>query len=254
MRGELCVGSASVLSLVALLLLIFMHVGQINTSTVLEAYLWLTCLSYGNGLSAAIGDPVAGLYTSNASAPLEEHLGLRQIYKFGLYSHCAFVNTSGGICSNHSTANRFEPFTVITADMLTNYSSLTTALVTNVTIIDSPYLGEFTNGAYYLILIGTVCAALTLFTGLLKHTFLFLLSTAFAVIGSLTLLIGATIWTVIIKKTESINDFIVGPSTSPAPLGIIVTTGNALFLLWAAFACLIVSILPYMISCCTYRG
>lgn len=84
-------------------------------------------------------------------------------------------------------------------------------------------------------------------SGIFKHTLAFLLSTLAAIIGSVTLLIGATIWTVIIKKVQSINDELIGTSAVQVPLGINVSTGDALFLLWAAFACLIVSILPYMI-------
>lgn len=88
---------------------------------------------------------------------------------------------------------------------------------------------------------------LPLHSGFLKHTLLFLLSTVFAVIGALALLIGATIWTVVIKKAESINNFVVGSASAPVPLGITVSTGDALFLLWASWACLLVSIMPYMI-------
>lgn len=53
--------------------------------------------------------------------------------------------------------------------MLKNYSDFTTALITQGTFIDSDYLGEFTNGAYYLIIIGSVCAALALLT-LVMHS------------------------------------------------------------------------------------
>ena len=66
------------------------------------------------------------------------------------------------------------------------------------------------------------------------------------------LLIGATIWTVIIKKAQSINDLMVGPEGAPVPLGVEVSIGNALLLAWGAFACLIISIIPYMIRC-VYR-
>ena len=153
--------------------------------------------------------------------------------------------------------------------MPTNYSRISSSLINVGTFIDSNYLGSFSNGAYYLILIGTVATALAFVTyvftpdsthkdefndaqtdthrGLLKHTLLFLLSTGFAIIGTVTLLIGATIWTVIVKKSESINDFVVGQADSPAPLGIVVSTGDAIFLLWASWACILVSILPYMI-------
>ena len=61
-----------------------------------------------------------------------------------------------------TAANRFQPYDVITSDMLGNYSSFTDYIITSSTFIDSPYLGNFTNGAYYLLLIGTVCAALSL--------------------------------------------------------------------------------------------
>ena len=86
------------------------------------------------------------------------------MYKFGLYSYCGYLNGTQGICSNVSTANRFEPFRVITADMLANYTGFTTALITQGTFIDSNYLGDFTNGAWYLILIGTVATALAFIT------------------------------------------------------------------------------------------
>ena len=223
-----------------------------------------------NALAVALGDPIDSLYATNDSVPLEQHLGLRDHYRFGFYSFCGSVNGSSGLCSNISAANRFEPFTVILADMPANYSQISESFISMGSFIDSSYLGSFSNGAYYLILIGTVATALALITyailssasvrlglirrplihhgrGLLKHTLLFLLSTVFAVIAALTLLIGATIWTVIIKKAEGINDFIVGQQNNPAPLGITVTTGNALFLVWASWACQLVSILPYMI-------
>ena len=116
------------------------------------------------GLEAALGDPIGGLYAENASAPLQAMDGIRDFYKFGLYSHCGYLNGSHGVCSNVSAANRFQPFTVITADMLSNYTRVTTALITEGTFIDSNYLGNFTNGAYYLILIGTVAAALAFIT------------------------------------------------------------------------------------------
>ncbi|KAH9947943.1 Glucanosyltransferase-domain-containing protein [Amylocystis lapponica] len=249
MRGEFCVGSATVLSLTALLCLIFMHVGQINTSSVPRdiSMFKVNMSNYGAGLEGALGDPIEGLYTANASAPLQERAGLRQMYKFGLYSYCAYVNTTHGICSSTSGAKRFQPYNEITADMLANYSSYSDALITNTTFTDSSYLGEFSNGAYYLIIIGSVSTALALLAGILKHPLAFVSSTIFAAFGSLMLLIGAIIWTVVIRKAESVNGILVGTASNPVPLGITVSTGNALYLLWAAWVCLLASVLPYMI-------
>ncbi|CCM01614.1 uncharacterized protein FIBRA_03675 [Fibroporia radiculosa] len=202
---------------------------------------------YGAGLHGALSDPIEGLYTDNASAPLQQRAGLRNFYDFGLYSYCAYVNTTHGTCSNTSAGNRFQPFQVITADMLSNYSGYTDYIISPTTFTDSTYLGDFSNGAYYLLLIGTICAAVALFIGFVKHPLAFIVSTLFAIVGSFMLLIGATIWTVIIKKTELLNNVMIGQASAPVPLGITVTMGNGVYLAWAAFACLIVSILPYMI-------
>ncbi|TCD70642.1 hypothetical protein EIP91_002361 [Steccherinum ochraceum] len=250
MRGEVCIGTGSILSFTSLLLLIFLHVGQINDSHVPRtiSLINVNMTSYQQGIAATIApDDVNGLYTDNASTPLEQHLGLRQLYKFGLYGHCAYVNESAGLCSNTSAGNRFEPFNAIVGDMLPNFTSISTVILSGSTFSDSDYLGNFSNGAYYLLLIGTICAALALFTGFFKHTFGFLTSTFLAAIGSIMLLIGCTIWTVLIKKTQSVNNLLAGPAAAPVPLGIDVTIGNALYLAWGAFACLTVSLVPYMI-------
>lgn len=84
-----------------------------------------------------------------------------------------------------------------------------------------------------------------IYRGLIRHGMTFFISTAFALIGSLLLLIGAAIWTVVINKSDAINDVMVG--STPAPLGIIVSIGPALYMLWAAFAVLLVSVVPYML-------
>lgn len=61
------------------------------------------------------------------------------------------------------------------------------------------------------------------------------------------LLIGATIWTVVVKKTQSVNGIMVGQPGNMVPLGIDVTIGSALYLAWAGFGTLLASIIPYMI-------
>lgn len=80
----------------------------------------------------------------------------------------------------------------------------------------------------------------------MRHAFGFFVSTVFAIIGSTFLLIGAVIWTVIVKKAEDINDYFI-PTTPPVSLGVEVSVGNGILLAWAAFACLIASVVPYMI-------
>jgi len=257
MRGEICVGSASFLSFVALLLLIFAHVGQINTSSIPRGISMakVNVSGYGQALAAAFNpDPINGLYTSNATASLGVQAGLRQLYEFGLYSHCAYVNKTAGICSNTTVAHKFLPYDVITIDMATNYTQATDSFLKGTTFHNSNYLGTQSKAAYYLILLGSICTALTLFSGVLKHTVAFFISSSLSILGSFLLLIGAALWTVIIKKAEAVNNFTVTHNGSSVPMGITVNVGPGLYLTWAAFACLAVSIVPYMLSCCTFRG
>jgi hypothetical protein len=82
-------------------------------------------------------------------------------------------------------------------------------------------------------------------SGILKNSLTFFVSTFFSIAGTVLILIGASIWTVIIKRTEDVNALLIGQP--PVPVGIVVSAGSALFLTWAAFACMVVSVVPYMI-------
>ena len=116
-----------------------------------------------NALQTAIGDPVQGLYNFTPTTPLQQHAGLRQLYNFGLYSNCAYVNATQGTCSNGTVANALQPYTVILADMPVNYTDLTMGFIPDtITFTNSNYLSNFSQGAYYLLLLGSICAALSL--------------------------------------------------------------------------------------------
>lgn len=199
------------------------------------------------------GDPILGLYTSNVSAPLQSRAGLRQLYKFGLYSYCAYVDDKQGTCGNTTAGAKFQPYLTITNDMPRNYSQFTDAIILNTAFRDDGYLGSSSKAAYYMILLGTICAILAMFIGIAKHTVTFLFSSIFAIVGTLFLLIGAAIWTAVVYKAQSVNR-LVTRRDSTIPLGFNVSVGSTLYLLWAAFACMLGSIIPYMISCCTFRG
>ncbi|KAJ7596716.1 actin cortical patch SUR7/pH-response regulator pali [Mycena floridula] len=254
MRGEICVGFASSLSIIAVALLIAAHVSQLNTNIRSLFLVQVDVSNYGTALETALFDPTVGLYTSNPSAPLLVGAGLRQFYKFGLYSHCAYVDSKNGICTNHTFAAMFRPFDAITSDMQANYSAISAAIMSGTTFTDSGYLGESTRAAFWLVFIGTLGAALAFLVGLAKHSYTFLFSAILSALSSLLVLISAAIWTVMIKKAQDINTVIIGTTANQTALGITVSVGKSLYLIWAAFACLLISVLPYMISCCTFRG
>ena len=79
----------------------------------------------------------------------------------------------------------------------------------------------------------------------MKHNVTFLVSGISSIASTLLLLIGASIWTVMINKCETINSMTVG--SQKAPLGIVVSSGTGLTLAWAAFICSFISVIPYMI-------
>ncbi|KAG6814048.1 hypothetical protein H0H92_003898 [Tricholoma furcatifolium] len=132
--------------------------------------------------------------------------------------------------------------------MASNYSIITQALTVNTAFQDSSYLGDSTKAAYWLLLFGTLFAFLALLTGFLKTHFTFFLSTIFAVVGSGMLLIGASIWTIMIKKSAAVENVMIGNTASSTPIGIVISVGTGLYMTWAAFALLVFSVVPYMIS------
>ncbi|KAI0050660.1 hypothetical protein FA95DRAFT_1486831 [Auriscalpium vulgare] len=252
LRGEVCIGFASLFSFTALLLLIFTHVGQINTSSVPRgiAMAKMNVSLYGQALENGFGDPINGLYTSNASAPLQARAGIRQQYEFGLYSYCAYIVKPNGTCTNTTIARRYQPYTAFTSDMYLNYSQFTDFIINGTsTFKDSTTLGGHTHSAYYLILLGTIFTFIALVIGVIKHTFAFLISATFAALATLFILVGAALWTSAVNSSEAINGLVL--ATTDIPLGIEVTAGTGLSLLWAAFGCLVVSLVPYMIRCAT---
>lgn len=263
MRGEVCLGVSAFLTGASLLLLIFAHVGQINTGSVPRGIYMarVDTGAYIDALQATLGPNVLEpLYATNDEEPLQARRGLRTTYDFGLYSYCGrLVDTeTHGICSNQTAAATFRPYEILISDIprtpTQDYLQLTNILIPDTNAFrDSPYLGDHTRAAYYMILIGTILAGLAFFTMLFKHTATLLASTILHVFSALFILVGAAIWTVMIQKANEVSRIYI-PDAVNTPLGIEVSLGPGLLLLWAGFAIMTVSIIPSMITCMTYRG
>ncbi|KAF9056444.1 actin cortical patch SUR7/pH-response regulator pali [Panaeolus papilionaceus] len=259
MRGEVCVGFASILTTISVILLIFVHVGQINTSTIPHKISMAKIDTSGFGAAinrAVFPNNITDVYATNATQPLQAQTGVRMFYNFGLYSYCAYIDEKEGSCGNQTIGEQFKPYDVIAADARPNIKVFTAVIPTvpqsqGNTFFDSRYLGQSSKAAYWMILIGTICGVLALITGFWKNNLTYFLSTIFCVLASLLLLIAASIWTVIIKKAEGINDLIIPSYDS---LGITVSMGTGVILTWVAFVCMFLAVVPYGISCCTYRG
>ena len=113
-------------------------------------------------LSFALPDPILGLYTDNASAPLNAQAGLRRVYKFGLYSHCAYVDETAGLCTKANGLYIFQPYKAITSDMPSNYSDHTNAIIHNTTFANSILLGGSSHLARRFLLSGATVALMAL--------------------------------------------------------------------------------------------
>jgi SUR7/PalI family len=119
-------------------------------------------LTFRQALARGLGDPINGLYATNASAPLGTEAGIRQVYKFGLYSYCGYLENSAGICTNKTVGNKYLPSNALLADMSLNYSALTIFIINGTSSFESQSIGSHTRSASYLILIGTICSFLAL--------------------------------------------------------------------------------------------
>ncbi|EJD55301.1 hypothetical protein AURDEDRAFT_179076 [Auricularia subglabra TFB-10046 SS5] len=248
-RGEVCVGAGTLLTFAAVALLVFIHVGQINTSTVPRgvAMVSVDMSGYALGLEAATGDPTPGLYTTTPNATLAQQVGLRQTYKWGLYSYCAYVNARQGTCSNLTVASHFRPGEAIVLDTPQLYSIQTRILLAPLLDVDGSVISV---AAYYLLLVGSIFTFLAAVVGVFYSSFTFLVAAIFATLGTLALITSAALWTVLARKANAISSVHVvrGP-----PLGVHADFETGLWLLWASAAAMFVSILPYLISCFTFR-
>jgi hypothetical protein len=81
--------------------------------------------------------------------------------------------------------------------------------------------------------------------GIAKNHLTLSVSSVISTIGAFFLLVAASLWTVLIKKTQAINTVV--QAVNGESVGITVSEGNGLFLTWAAFVCLFVSIIPYVL-------
>jgi len=257
MRGEVCIGLASFMSFAATLLLIFAHVGSTNHNAGARSIsiVNVNVSGFGLALSTATGDPTPHFYNNTPYSPLSQGLGLRQVYRWGFYGYCGYVDPASGqgVCTaegNGSFAYPFAPMDAILAEIPSQYRTTAQFLVPPSKFRDSGYETRTSRAGFYFIFIGSVATGLTFLAGLVRHNATFTVAFVSSVVASLMLLIGGAIMTALIQQTESINTYKVYDVT----LGIKVSFGNALWLVWAAFAADLVSILPYSLSWYTYRA
>jgi len=254
-KGFVVIGIAQALSFIAVILLVFAHVGQINTTKVPSSLgmVSMNVTNFALCLSNSTGDPFPGMYQANASAPLGEHLGLRDIYSWGFFGYCAYVvsNVTEGQCTSSTFGFLFRPLDVMLSDILGNstvISQFTIPISTKFT--DSNDIGNMASVGFYLIFVGMICAFLAMVLAIKHHRVTFAIAMSFDIISIVLVLIGSALWTSAVQAVMQIN------TTSAAGgscLGISVSHGTSQWLVWAAFALLVLSLPPYVISFVSYH-
>ncbi|ORX37231.1 actin cortical patch SUR7/pH-response regulator pali [Kockovaella imperatae] len=251
MRGEHCIAGASVLSAIAIILLVFVNIGQIGTGALVSGIYMaqVNVAAYGAAVQAATKSTPNGLYDTQNN-PLGTSAGLRQYYRYGIYRACAYQKDGSGICSDSSFGHPMEPYGDVLADTPSKFKSTFNQIVPNSTYKNDSYNSAMTRIGGLLIFVGSALAAVALILGVLKSKVFFFGAATCSGLSAFLLLIGATLWTACIAQDSSIADYAVAKTQN---LGITTTAGAGLYLTWAAFVFVTLSVLPYVIACCTFR-
>ncbi|KAG8859044.1 hypothetical protein FRB91_008911 [Serendipita sp. 411] len=103
------------------------------------------------------------LYNTTQGAPLGQSLGLRHEYRWGLYSHCAYILSPAvyGVCGNVTFAASWTPFETLREDVPPIYFVQVNEFIID-SLRDSPYLGTLSHVAFYLIFMATIATILVI--------------------------------------------------------------------------------------------
>ncbi|GAA5991404.1 hypothetical protein JCM11641_004621 [Rhodosporidiobolus odoratus] len=270
-----CASIGILFSFAAVILLVFGEISQISSDLMPRRLRLVHIDTSGLGVALAAASKSSGLTISGASNNFSDiynkdavgegyfvkstnesrHDGLRKGYEWGLWSYCSTNGDLGAArsyCVERSIDGpRFQPAQVLLEDIPTEYSDLLKQVLPENIFTADDYLGEYTRGATYVTMVGALSTAIAALIGLFARRFAFILATLFSIIAFLGLTAGNVIYTVIFNRAiDAINQATVGG----VDVGITLSYGNALWIMWAATALIFASILPFAFSCCTARS
>ncbi|GAA6040837.1 hypothetical protein JCM8097_007740 [Rhodosporidiobolus ruineniae] len=267
-----CASIGILFSFAAVILLVFGEISQIN-SDLIPRHLRIVHIDT-SGLATAMsaaakeaGVTINGNDFNNIYAPASvadeyyvkktnesRNAGLYKGYEWGLWSYCTTngdLGSARSYCIERSIDGpRFQPAEVLLQDIPTEYADLLKQVLPENVFTASDYLGSYARGATYATMVGALAAALCALIGLFARKLAFILASVLAIVSFLGLAVGNVIYTVIFNRAI---DAIKNATVAGTDIGITVTYGNALWIMWAATALMLFSILPLAISCCTGR-
>jgi len=252
MRGEHCVAGASVLSAIAVILLVFANIGQISPGAVTNGlyFAQVDVKAYGAGFQGATGTSAGGLYDT-ANDKMGMSMGLRQYYRYGIFKGCGYQTSGSGICNSTMFGYPMEPLSQMLADTPAKFKIQTDAIIPDSTFKNDTFNHNMTRAGSLLIFVGSCLSLLALIFGVMKARILFLVAASCAGSSALLLMLGSALWTAVVAKDAWLK--IVKVEHGDA-LGILVTAGGSLYLSWVAFALMTLAVIPYVVACCTFRS
>jgi len=253
MRGEYCVYGATLLSLFSAIMLVFANVSQLSPGAVTSGLFFaeVNCKGLGTAYDVA-GGGSGGLTTGDPKAALGQGIGSRQYYRWGVYGECGYL-PNGGTCNATSFGYPFDPSGQIGADITTDRGmrgTLFGLLGGDQAITDSVYNMTLSRAANLLIFLGTVMCGIALVVGIFKTRITFLVATIMSGGSALFLMVGAAMWSAIVARNAPIATRMLTETNS---VGVTVTAGAALYLVWVGFVSQTLSVIPYVISFLTFR-
>ncbi|AAW47100.2 hypothetical protein CNN01480 [Cryptococcus deneoformans JEC21] len=252
MRGEHCVAGATILSVISVILLIFAHIGQVSSGALVRSIYMaeVNVAAYGNGFQGGTNTSASGLYDTNNTDHMGAFKGLRQYYRYGMYNACGYQKDGSGVCNSSTFAYPMEPLAGMIGDVPSKFRIQTVNIIPSSTFKDNSYNHGMSKAGSGLIFVGSCAAALALIFGVIKLRLTFFIASICAGVGAFLLMLGAALWTAVIAKDAWLGNVKVQHGYK---LGIYVTAGPSIYLVWVAFALTSLSCLPYVIACCTYR-
>ncbi|GAA5993468.1 hypothetical protein JCM10908_002207 [Rhodotorula pacifica] len=270
-----CAGFGIVFAWAALILMIFGQVGQLGTS-VFPRHLRIIAIDtagVAKALSSAArqsGISVANVTTSGnfsdvySTQPIGKgyfskdanetyHGGLRKTYEWGLYSYCTTNGDLGAprsYCVHSSIHNGIDPVAVLLQDAPTKYDELLKSIIPRQMFDISNNLDFYTNRSSIVILVATITTFLAAILGLFSQRGGFFFAAFFNIISALMLSAGLAMYQILYS---GLQNYIDAATSAGVDVGVSLLYGNAMAILWAANALLYLSIVPYVVACCTGR-
>src|SRR5258708_37917189 len=83
-----------------------------------------------------------------------------------------------------------------------------------------------------------------------RHTLTFTLATLCSIFSTICLLIASGIYTILVNKCKAMNSILlpIANSDQRIPVGIVVGGGNVIPLMWASVVCMMLAVIPFLIS------